>query len=164
PQPGRGRDDRARGERGHARGIDRGAPARVGVGAQQWHRDDITPEEAGHYRRCLLEAVDGQADVGDHRGQKGHHHIRVERRDEQPSRGYSKQGRFRHYVVGGAMFTGALKPEMSTSTAASLPPSPKAPSSCAFRIRWSETPTQTTALTSTLEVSCANMLRSWSAL
>jgi len=51
------------------------------------------------------------------------------------------------------MLTVALNPEMFTSTEDCLPPSPKAPSRTAFRIRWSDDPTQSSAFTSTFELS-----------
>src|SRR2546427_9816502 len=54
------------------------------------------------------------------------------------------------------MVTAESNPLMSTCTAASRPPSPKAPASTALRIRWLVVSTQTRAATGPLEFSCAS--------
>ena len=98
-QPGKGPQSGGRGDHGsdsecsQARNVDGSAPADIGVGAQQRHRDDVPAEESGHERRRLLDTVDGQADVRDHRRQQGDHDVGVHRGDEEPRAGKPEQQR-----------------------------------------------------------------------
>src|SRR4029077_1319306 len=173
-----GRGDRgSRGEDQHADRINGCAAAHVRIRAEQRHRHHVAAQKTGDDRSGLLEAVDGQANVGDHRGQDRDDDVSVEGGDEEACAGEQKKegaigggggvgnwGRRRYGTGGGEIVTAALKPLRSTSTELAVPLSPKRPDSTALRIRWSEPPIQSTASTSPDELSCGSMLWIWLAV
>src|SRR5207244_11507665 len=115
-------------------------------------------------RRHRRESVDGAADDAHHRWQQRDDHVRGQRGDEERRPRQAQQEGSAAQGVGEVMLTVPLKLLIVTSTAASLPPSPNAPSSVALRIRWSDVPTHTCAATALSELSSRSKLLTWSAV